>query len=218
MEWLSTPKWCQPRGGTKPKLGPNSKRYKNWNFCWPHGNDVSKDHTSATCQRRHPNHQVMATRTNPMGGNPKDNTRTILPSHEGRLCLDVQRQQRAQTKPQQQQFFAGPAQQVVEMRRRAVQPIEADVLNATPHHGCAIATNGRARIRICLGHAARVDQRTRTAITFGQLNGGVAEQPLGAIRRPQVPGRACRDRDVDSRRLVPLVIKALQQAFRRCAL
>ena len=107
--------------GTKPKLGPNSKRYENWNFCWSHGNDVSKDHTSATCQHRHPNHQVMATRTNPMGGNPKDSTPTISPSHEGRLCLDVQRQQRAQTKPQQQQAPTWTPQQPTQWQQQPTQ-------------------------------------------------------------------------------------------------
>jgi len=60
-------------GGTK--YDPNRQRtkrlYNNENYCWTHGWDCDKDHTSATCKNQATGHQVTATRSNTMGGSDK---------------------------------------------------------------------------------------------------------------------------------------------------
>jgi hypothetical protein len=49
--------------GQRPAMSTN-----NNNDCWPHGYQVHKDHTSATCKARKDGHQEMATKDNTMGG------------------------------------------------------------------------------------------------------------------------------------------------------
>ena len=42
------------------------------NYCWTHGHQCSKIHTSAACGTKAPGHQVTATAYNTMGGSKKD--------------------------------------------------------------------------------------------------------------------------------------------------
>jgi hypothetical protein len=46
----------------------SKKRYPNENYCWSHGYDVSKDHTSVSCKFPKDGHQTTATRTNNQNG------------------------------------------------------------------------------------------------------------------------------------------------------
>jgi hypothetical protein len=45
-----------------------AKSTNNNNWCWSHGHQVHKDHTSATCKSIKDGHQEMATKDNTMGG------------------------------------------------------------------------------------------------------------------------------------------------------
>jgi hypothetical protein len=45
-----------------------AKSINSNNYCWPHGHQVHKDHTSATCKVRKDGHQETATKDNTMGG------------------------------------------------------------------------------------------------------------------------------------------------------
>lgn len=61
-----------PLPSTTPK--PSTQRrtehlYKNDNYPWSHGFDVSDTHSSATCKHPKPGHQPKATRENTMNGN-----------------------------------------------------------------------------------------------------------------------------------------------------
>ena len=70
------------------------KRYDNWKYCWTHGCDVN--HSGAECNRQAVGHQVMATHTNPMGGNGRDSNQKIS-TEPGRThvrqCAEVQQKQ-----------------------------------------------------------------------------------------------------------------------------
>jgi hypothetical protein len=45
------------------------RRFKeNGNYCWTHGHDISKPHTSETCNRPRAGHKKEATKANTMGG------------------------------------------------------------------------------------------------------------------------------------------------------
>lgn len=50
-------------------------------YCWTHGLGFNTGHTSATCQRKAPNHQDAATVDNTMGGNTTIMTRRTRPSN-----------------------------------------------------------------------------------------------------------------------------------------
>ncbi len=72
------------RGNQIPS-GPSSvKRYKNWNYCFAHGGNVSNNHTSMTCAHPSKNHQRAATRINTMGCNLHYMNKTVFPSAVGR--------------------------------------------------------------------------------------------------------------------------------------
>jgi hypothetical protein len=45
-----------------------SKSINNNDYCWSHGHQVHKDHTSATCKAIKYGHQEMVTKDNTMGG------------------------------------------------------------------------------------------------------------------------------------------------------
>jgi hypothetical protein len=45
-----------------------AKSTNNNNYCWSHGHQVHKDHTSATCKAIKDGHQEMVTKDNTMGG------------------------------------------------------------------------------------------------------------------------------------------------------
>ena len=83
----------------------NVKRYECWNYCHTHGYDVAPTHTSMTCTKPDPGHQMYATRSNPMGGSTKGQHKTILPSAVGKECASKRSQQRQQQQqqPMQQQ-------------------------------------------------------------------------------------------------------------------
>ena len=71
-------------GGGGGKHRPyNVKLYNNNNYCWSHGNDLPSDHNSTNCNHQCPNHCTMATATNNMAGNPKNQESTIWPSASG---------------------------------------------------------------------------------------------------------------------------------------
>ena len=99
----------------------NVKNYNNNNFCWTHGHDVADMHTSMSCKNPHCNHQVNATKQNPMGGNPAGIERTIWPQNAGYAALKFprrgkqqqpqQQQQQQQWQPTQQTQFGGNAMQ-----------------------------------------------------------------------------------------------------------
>src|SRR6056300_12007 len=59
----------------RPKYDPTITRtkrlYNNENYCWTHGWDCHKDHSSPTCKNQAAGHQVTATRSNTMGGSDK---------------------------------------------------------------------------------------------------------------------------------------------------
>jgi predicted RNase H-like nuclease (RuvC/YqgF family) len=44
------------------------KKTKNDSYCWSHGYQVAKSHTSATCNMKRSRHQDAANKSNPMGG------------------------------------------------------------------------------------------------------------------------------------------------------
>jgi predicted RNase H-like nuclease (RuvC/YqgF family) len=44
------------------------KTTNNDNYCWSHGYQVAKAHTSATCNMKKSGHKDTATKSNPMGG------------------------------------------------------------------------------------------------------------------------------------------------------
>jgi predicted RNase H-like nuclease (RuvC/YqgF family) len=44
------------------------KTTKNDSYCWSHGYQVAKSHTSATCNMKKSGHQDAANKSNPMGG------------------------------------------------------------------------------------------------------------------------------------------------------
>jgi hypothetical protein len=44
------------------------KTTKNDSYCWSHGFQVAKSHTSATCNMKKSGHQDAANKSNPMGG------------------------------------------------------------------------------------------------------------------------------------------------------
>ena len=48
---------------------PPTRTSKPKSYCWTHGYRVSKNHTSANCNRTAPGHQTAATMENNMGGN-----------------------------------------------------------------------------------------------------------------------------------------------------
>ena len=73
----------QQRQQQQPQRPPNVKRFENWNYCWTHGCDLPDGHTSATCYKPAQGHQFQATHNNPMGGNPKNSHKTVLPSQAG---------------------------------------------------------------------------------------------------------------------------------------
>ena len=71
-------------GGGGGKHRPNNvKLFNNNNYCWSHRNDLPSDHNSATCNNQCPNHCTMATATNTMTGNTKNQERAIWPSTSG---------------------------------------------------------------------------------------------------------------------------------------
>jgi hypothetical protein len=89
----------QQGSGRGPACPPNPyKQYENWNYCHTHCGDVKDTHTSATCPRRGPFHNLNATRANTMGGSPAGMHKTILPSASDRTppppCQQQQQQQR----------------------------------------------------------------------------------------------------------------------------
>jgi hypothetical protein len=47
---------------------PAKSMNNNNNYCWSHGHQVPKDHTSATCKARKDGHQDIVTNDNTMGG------------------------------------------------------------------------------------------------------------------------------------------------------
>ena len=49
-----------------------NKRFDRIVYCWSHGDNVTKMHTSKTCTDKNPAHQDGAARRNPMGGNTLD--------------------------------------------------------------------------------------------------------------------------------------------------
>jgi hypothetical protein len=49
--------------GQRPAKSTNNNTY-----CWSHGHQAHKDHTSVTCKARKDGHQEMATKDNTMGG------------------------------------------------------------------------------------------------------------------------------------------------------
>jgi hypothetical protein len=44
------------------------KTMKNDNYCWSHGYQVAKAHTSATCNMKKSGNKYTATKSNPLGG------------------------------------------------------------------------------------------------------------------------------------------------------
>jgi hypothetical protein len=52
---------------TRPKIGLDPNGY-----CWTHGYCVKLGHTSATCTNKAEGHQLLATRSNTMGGSTKN--------------------------------------------------------------------------------------------------------------------------------------------------
>jgi phage shock protein A len=44
------------------------KKTNNDSYCWSHGNQVAKSHTSATCNTKKSGHQDAANKSNTMGG------------------------------------------------------------------------------------------------------------------------------------------------------
>jgi hypothetical protein len=75
------------------------KRYENWNYCHTHGGDVKDGHTSATCNRQGPVHNLNATRANMMGSSPAGMHKMILPSATGRTPPPHRQQQQQQRPP-----------------------------------------------------------------------------------------------------------------------
>jgi hypothetical protein len=52
----------------RDKRGPRSFNTSSSNYCWTHGYNVGKTHTSLTCNTRNPGHKAEATRAENMGG------------------------------------------------------------------------------------------------------------------------------------------------------
>jgi hypothetical protein len=67
-----TPTGPAPTGGAARV----KKRYKNENYCWSHGYDVSKAHTSESCTFPKDGHNTSATRTHNLGGSQLHKDRT----------------------------------------------------------------------------------------------------------------------------------------------
>jgi hypothetical protein len=55
------------------------KRWENWDYCHTHNGDVDDTHTSMTCGKPGPTHNLNATRANIMGGLVVGMHKTILP-------------------------------------------------------------------------------------------------------------------------------------------
>ena len=76
-------------------------------YCWTHGCDAA--HSSQECRQQAPGHQVQATRQNPMGGNNRNQERTILPQSRGLIGIPPRQQrprgQGGQFQQQQQQQY-----------------------------------------------------------------------------------------------------------------
>jgi hypothetical protein len=53
----------------RDKRGPRSSNPSSRNYCWTHGYNVGKAHTSLTCNTPTPGHKAEATRADNMGGN-----------------------------------------------------------------------------------------------------------------------------------------------------
>jgi hypothetical protein len=53
----------------RDKRAPRSFNPSASNYCWTHGYNVGKTHTSLTCNTRNPGHKAEATRAENMGGN-----------------------------------------------------------------------------------------------------------------------------------------------------
>jgi hypothetical protein len=62
-----------------PQQPSNVKKNANNKYCWTHGHDIGKTHTSATCGNPAPNHNFYATKWNTMGGSNKHITKTVWP-------------------------------------------------------------------------------------------------------------------------------------------
>ena len=93
------------------------KRYENQNYCWTCGFDVESNHTSQTCPRAKPGHQVNATRFNTMGGTMIASHKTIMPSAAGRVCAEAARLQREGRRQQQQQSVVSAPQNAYQGNR-----------------------------------------------------------------------------------------------------
>jgi hypothetical protein len=52
----------------RDKRGPRSFNPSSINYCWTHGYNVGKTHTSLTCNTCNPGHKAEATRADNMGG------------------------------------------------------------------------------------------------------------------------------------------------------
>ena len=53
---------------TNTRRERTTRQYNNKNYCWSHGYDISKDHTSQNCRFKHDGHKAKATRENILGG------------------------------------------------------------------------------------------------------------------------------------------------------
>jgi len=134
-----------------PTVPSNIKRFENNNYCWTHGCDVNDNHTSMTCERQAPGHNIYATRANPMGGNMKCAHKTILPSQVGRPPAPTRaarRQQAAQPPMQQPPMQQPPMQQPVMQQpiMQWQQPIQQRAFNMMPPVQAPVMPQGQVQM------------------------------------------------------------------------
>jgi hypothetical protein len=60
-----------------PNTTSNRRRYNNTNYCWTHGYDIAKNHTSTSCRFAAENHCREATRENIMGGSTANKAKVM---------------------------------------------------------------------------------------------------------------------------------------------